>query len=39
MAEDGLVWLGSVCRGRQDPKRKLADDYFSEGDGATIAWC
>jgi hypothetical protein len=34
MAEDGLVWLGLVCRGRQDPKRKLAGDYFSEGDGA-----
>ena len=39
MAEDRLVGLGAVCRGRQDPKRKAdLDDYFSEGGGATVAW-
>jgi hypothetical protein len=33
------VGLGTVCRGRQDPKRKAdLDDYFSEGGGATVAW-
>ena len=37
MAETGLCWLGAVCRGRQDPKRTLADDYRSEWSGLTVA--
>ena len=36
---NGLYGLGTVGGGRQDPKRGLADDYHSEGGGATVAWC
>jgi hypothetical protein len=36
-SQDGLDGLGVVGRGRQDPKRKLSEDYFSEGGGTTVA--
>ena len=34
---NGLYGRGAVGGGRQDPKRGLADDYHSEGGGATVA--
>jgi hypothetical protein len=37
MAETGLCRLGAVRRGRQDPKRALADDYRGNGGGLTVA--